>query len=90
MAKVKFTSALKRFFPELSEMEVEANNVRELVAKLESEIPGLENYLLEDDGQLRKHVNIFLKDEMISDREKLSDSITPSDEILIYQALSGG
>jgi len=90
MARVKFTSALKEFFPDLSEKEIKATTVKELILQLESQNPGLKSYLLEDDGQLRKHVNIFLKNEMIKDRETLSDEVDTSDEILIYQALSGG
>ncbi|MBT8472551.1 MAG: MoaD/ThiS family protein, partial [Marinicaulis sp.] len=38
----------------------------------------------------RKHVNIFINDEMVSDRVKLSDAVAPDDEIFVFQALSGG
>ena len=90
MAKVKFTSALNRFFPNLKEMEVQGNTVNHIIAAINKEIPGLNTYLLDDDGSLRKHVNIFVKDELIQDRAKLSDAVQEKDEVLIYQALSGG
>ena len=90
MAKVKFTSALNRFFPNLKEMEVQGNTVNHIIAAINKEIPGLNTYLLDDDGSLRKHVNIFVKDELIQDRTKLSDAVQEKDEVLIYQALSGG
>ena len=90
MAKVKFTSALNRFFPNLKEMEVQGNTVNHIIAAINKEIPGLNTYLLDDDGSLRKHVNIFVKDELIQDRAKLSDAVHEKDEVLIYQALSGG
>jgi len=90
MAKVKFTAALNRFFPGLRELEVQGDTVQEILKHVNSEVPGLTSYLLEEDGGLRQHVNIFIKDELIKDRDTLSDEVHSQDEILIYQALSGG
>jgi len=90
MAKVKFTAALTRFFPGLKEVEVQGNTVQEVLDKVNREAPGVIHYLLEEDGSLRQHVNIFVKDELIADRVHLSDQVRDSDEVLIYQALSGG
>lgn len=90
MAKVKFTSALKRFFPSLSETSVEASNIHDVIEALEKKHPGLSNYLVDETGQLRQHVNVFVKDDLIKDRVRLSDVVEQEDEILIFQALSGG
>ena len=90
MIKVKFTSALKQFFPDLSEQELESTSIKEIITSIESIYPGMQDYLLEEDGSLRKHVNIFIRDEMMVDRHKLSDTLTDGDEVLIFQALSGG
>jgi len=90
MAFVRFTSALNRFFPDIKEMEVAGNTVNDVLSEVSKEVPGISGYLLEDDGSLRKHVNIFIKDELIQDRSKLSDPVANEDAILIYQALSGG
>ena len=90
MIKVKFTSALKQFFPDLRAQELEGSSVKEIIASIDAIYPGMQNYLLEDDGSLRKHVNIFVQDEMMTDRNTLSDTLTEGDEVLIFQALSGG
>ena len=90
MAKVKFTSALKRFFPSLQEIEIEGSSVNEVLEGVNNKYPGMNNYILEEDGSLRKHVNIFLGDELILDRICLSDQVKSQDKILIFQALSGG
>jgi sulfur-carrier protein len=90
MARVKFTSALNRFFPDLTELEIEGRTVKEALEKIEKSYPGIMNYLVEDGGQLRKHVNIFLKGELIKDRKTLNDPVGEKDELLIFQALSGG
>jgi sulfur-carrier protein len=90
MAKVKFTSALNRFFPGLTELDIEGATVRDTLHKIEQSYPGILGYLVEDNGQLRKHVNIFLKGELIRDRTTLNDAVDSHDELLIFQALSGG
>lgn len=90
MPTIKFTANLKRFYPELSEIELEALDLNEILDQLECRFKGLKDYVVDEQGQLRKHVNIFIGDELIRDRIKLSDSVKPSDEIYIMQALSGG
>ena len=90
MAQVNFTYALKRFFPNLESCDIEANDIRELVKALESKFPGIQNYILEDHGSLRKHVNIFVDNQLIKDRNQLSDPINQHSEVYIMQALSGG
>ncbi|MEM6628922.1 MAG: MoaD/ThiS family protein [Bacteroidota bacterium] len=90
MAKVTFTSALKRFFPGLKSIEVTGSTVSEVVQTLEKEYPGLTDYILDEGGSLRQHVNIFVGEELIQDKETLQDQVSPNDEIYILQALSGG
>jgi molybdopterin converting factor small subunit len=91
MARVQFTGHLKRYFPELaSGQPCAAATVSELVITLDRRHPGLRSYLLEDDGSLRKHVNIFVGKELVRDRARLTDPLKDDDEVFILQALSGG
>lgn len=50
----------------------------------------LGTYVLDDQGRVRKHVNVFLNNLAIKDRVSLSDLAVESDEIYVFQALSGG
>ncbi len=90
MAKIKFTSALKRFFPSLSETEIEGGSVKEVLYNVEKIHPGISSYLMDDNGVLRKHVNIFVQGDLIKDRNTLNDLVNHNDELLVFQALSGG
>ena len=90
MVTVKFTSALKRFFPNLQELEIEAYEVCQLIQLVEKRVPGLSAYIVDEQAVLRKHVNIFVNGELITDRIKLSDKLDNDDEVFIMQALSGG
>lgn len=90
MARVNFTHALKRFYPKLEPFSVSCDRVCDLMDVLEGKYPGLKNYIVDEQGRLRKHVNIFIQQKLIKDRINLQDSIKADDEIYIMQALSGG
>jgi hypothetical protein len=90
MALVTLTRHLKRFFPTLEAGEVPGATVREVIAELERRHPGFASYVVDEAGRLRRHVNVFVGEEPVRDREKLSDALTPDARLFIMQALSGG
>ena len=91
MAQVRFTSHLKRFFPDLTNGEVVGGRtVAEVVAALDTRHPGLGSYLVDERGSLRRHVNIFIGDSLVNDKEHLLDPVSDETTLFIMQALSGG
>lgn len=90
MPTVKFTNALKRFFPNLKDTPATGRTLAEILREMEVSYPGVCSYLLDEQGNLRRHVNIFIDGAMISDRTVLNDSFAENSEIFIIQALSGG
>jgi hypothetical protein len=52
--------------------------------------PGFAFYICDERGSLRQHVNIFVEDELIADRARLTDVVKPDSKVYILQALSGG
>jgi hypothetical protein len=91
MARVKVTRHLQRYFPTLAAIEeVDGATVAEVLAALDHRFPGISGYILDDQGSLRQHVNIFLGQELIRDRRLLSDPVAPGAQLFIFQALSGG
>jgi len=47
-------------------------------------------YVLDDRGELRRHMNIFVNGEPVRDRAGLSDAVPDGAEVYVMQALSGG
>ncbi len=90
MPIVAFTRHLQRFFPTLEEGEVPGTTVREVIDALEKRHPGFASYITDETGKLRRHVNIFVGEEPIYDRERLGDAVAPDARVFILQALSGG
>ena len=92
MAHVTLTRHLYEFFPDLKgkEIVVEAKNVAEVVAEMEKIAPGFSFYVCDERGRLRTHVNVFIGDQMIADRARLTDPLEPGSRVFFLQALSGG
>lgn len=91
MAHVTITRHLQRFFPTLEEtQEVPGATVGELLVELDRRYPGFSGYIVDETGRLRRHVNVFVREEPIYDRESLADELGPDDKVHILQALSGG
>ena len=71
-------------------MEVDGDIVRSVLEGVFEENPRLRSYLLDDQGRLRKHVNIFVNGQAVNDRIRLSDALRQDDQVFVIQALSGG
>ena len=92
MAQVEVTRHLKEYFPQLAAtpLSMSAASVAELVRAIDAEAPGFAFYVCDELGRLRQHVNVFVNDEMIFDRQRLSDRLDTASRVFIAQALSGG
>ena len=90
MPTVKFTYALNRFFSGLKDTPATGGTLKEVLKEMDGNYPGIRNYILDEQGSLRRHVNIFIDGRLISDRVALSDHFSEKSEIYIIQALSGG
>ena len=89
MAQVTFTANLRRH-REARAAEADGGTVREVLDRVFADDPLLRSYILDDQGRLRRHVNVFVGGQMVADRLALSDPVRPHDEIYVLQALSGG
>jgi molybdopterin converting factor small subunit len=89
VARVSFTRNLERHIA-CPTIEVEGGTVAMVLDGVFETNPKLRSYLLDDQGRLRKHVNVFVNNERIADRDRLSDPVGDSDQVFVFQALSGG
>lgn len=89
LPRVTFGSNLQRHLPR-PVSQASGATVGEVLRNLFQADSLLGTYVLDDQGRLRKHVNVFLNNLAIKDRVRLSDLAVESDEIYVFQALSGG
>ena len=89
MAKVVFTPNIQRHIA-LPESEVSGRTVRDVLDAVFAENPHARGYVLDDQSGLRKHMTIFVDGRMIRDRARLTDAVSQSSTVYVFQALSGG
>ena len=85
--RIRLASLLHSYTGGNKVIEVEASTVGEAIGALDRRFPGLAFRVIDEQGQIRPHMNIFLGEEKVSD---LTTPITASAEIYIVGALSGG
>ncbi|MFI9462848.1 MoaD/ThiS family protein [Streptomyces xiamenensis] len=65
-------------------------NLAELITDLESRHPGIEARLIDDKGELRRFVNIYLNDEDVRFLSGISTELGDGDQVTILPAVAGG
>ncbi|MCW8900458.1 MAG: MoaD/ThiS family protein [Gammaproteobacteria bacterium] len=92
MPTVEMTRHLYRYFPQLEnrKIEVTAGSVAEVLEAVNAIAPGFTDYILDEHGTLRRHVNLSINDTVVIDKKTLSDRVQDDGTVYIFQALSGG
>jgi molybdopterin synthase sulfur carrier subunit len=65
-------------------------NVRQALDRLWKEYPGLRDRVLNELGEVRPHVNVFLNSQVVSRDRVLQTEISGDAEVCIMPAVSGG
>ena len=90
MATVIIPTPLRKFTNNTAKLNVQANNIQETVDELTLNFPDLKKHLLDEQGQIRSYVNIFVGDEDIRDLQQAQTPIKDNTVISIVPAIAGG
>lgn len=89
MALVHFTPNLRRHV-NCPSCPADGGTVSEVLSAVFREHPAVRGYVLDDQGEVRPHIAVFVNGEQIKDRRRMTDAVRADDEIYVMQALSGG
>jgi MoaD family protein len=67
-----------------------AGTVSTVIEDLDRQFPGLKQELMNDDGQMRQFVNVYVNDEDIRYLNRLDTSVADGDQVAILPAVAGG
>jgi molybdopterin converting factor small subunit len=73
-----------------SEVAVQGSTVGEVVKALDDAHPGLASRLLDDDGGLRRFVNVFVADDDVRYLQGLETPVPDGGTVSIIPAVAGG
>jgi len=89
MPTVTFAPALTRHVP-CPPQDVQAPTVRAALAAAFAAAPALRDYVLDEQGAVRKHVAVFVNGEMVRRDTVLERGLARGDRVMVIQALTGG
>jgi molybdopterin converting factor small subunit len=87
---VRVPSQLRTLTGGTGEVVVEALTVREALAAVDHLHPGLASRILDDEGNLRRFVNIFVADEDVRFLDGLETSLSAGTTVSLVPAVAGG
>ena len=70
--------------------QAQGATVAAVLEDLERQFPGLKQELLNDDGQMRQFVNVYVNDEDIRYLDRLQTAVADGDQVAILPAVAGG
>lgn len=90
MPQFRIPGPLRRLSNGETTVPVEATDLLAAIEQLDQRYPGFRDRLLDEGGQPRQFVNIYLNDEDVRLGEGLKSALKPDDEISIVPAVAGG
>ncbi len=90
MAQFRIPGPLRRLSDGEITVAVQASDLASAIEALDSRYPGFKDRLLDENGELRQFVNIYLNDEDVRLGPGLHAKVGEQDEISIVPAVAGG
>ncbi|MGC1239652.1 MAG: MoaD/ThiS family protein [Acidimicrobiales bacterium] len=87
---VRLPSQLRSLVGGAGEIPVEATTVREAIWAVEEGHPGLATRVLDDQGSLRRFVNVFVADEDVRFLDGLDTVVAAGQTVSLVPAVAGG
>jgi len=88
--KVRVPTTLRTLTCGKSEVEVDGATVGDVVEALEGAHPGFKDRLLDDEGKLRRFVNVFVADDDVRFLEGMDTKVPDGETVSIVPAVAGG
>ena len=87
--KVRIPTPLQKLTGQ-GEVQVQAGDIKDLIAQLEKNFPGMKDRICDESGKVRRFVNVYLNEEDIRFLNQEETKLKDGDEISIVPAIAGG
>ena len=88
--KVRIPTPLRKLTNNEEVVEVKPGSVREAILELQSRFPGIKERLIDETGEVRRFVNVYVNEEDIRFLQNQATALKDGDEISIIPAIAGG
>jgi len=87
---VRIPTPLQKLVGDKTEVQAEGATLREVVESLGAQNEEFKSRLLDDSGELRRFVNVYVNEEDVRFLQKLDTPLKDGDEVSIVPAIAGG
>jgi molybdopterin synthase sulfur carrier subunit len=88
--KVRIPTPLRKLTNNEEVVEVNSTTIGEAITELQSRYPGIKERLVDENGEVRRFVNVYVNEEDIRFLQNQSTPLKEGDEISIIPAIAGG
>jgi molybdopterin synthase sulfur carrier subunit len=88
--RVRVPTPLRRFTAGAEEVTVDGETIGRVVGNLERKFPGLKERLCDEEGRVRRFINIYVNGDDIRFLSGLETPVKDGDEVAIVPAIAGG
>jgi sulfur-carrier protein len=90
MPIVRFPAAMKYYVNNQAEFSVSASTASELIEKIIQQYPGIKFHLIDSEGNLRRHFNVFVNGTHIRDLNGMETALKENDKVILMASAAGG
>ena len=90
MAIVRFPNVMKFYVDNQNEFPVTGSTVNEMIEQIVRQHPQVKFHLLDGDGNLRRHFNIFVNGVHIRDLNGMDTPLKEADKVILMVSAAGG
>ena len=87
---VRVPTILRPYTQGASEVSAEGGTLIEVLDSLDGSYPGIKGRVLDDSGELRRFVNVYVDDDDVRFAEGLQTTIKDGGQVSIIPAVAGG
>jgi molybdopterin converting factor small subunit len=81
---------MKYYVNNQAEFPISASTVGELIDKVVQHYPAVKFHLLDSDGNLRRHFNIFVNGTHIRELRGMDTALVDDDKVILMASAAGG
>ena len=87
---VRIPTPLRSLTSDRDVVEATGQTLQHLVLDLEQQFPGIGDRIVDEDGEIRRFVNLFVNGEDVRFLDGLHTALNQGDEVSIVPAVAGG
>ena len=88
--RVRIPTILRSYTGGAAEVTAADGTLREVIAGLDAAYPGLGGRIIDDGGNLRRFVNVYVGDEDVRFAQGLDTLVPPGERVSVIPAVAGG